>query len=208
MNMRDTDTRIYLWSFDYVMSLAEGQYPLLDSTIAENDDDPDKGPENGNTVFSELDSRNCPPLPYTGLYFLGVSDYYNTINTSEPPSSLDRNPGTGEYQLVATLGATAVEMAKTDLPTVFRLRQNYPNPFNPTTMIEYDLPKATHVSLRIFDLRGRLVKELVNEKQAPGSYRLKWDGTNQAGEKVASGVYLYMLKAGNFVRINKMMLVK
>ncbi len=208
MNSRDTDTRIYLWSFDYVMGLAEGQYPLLDSTIAENDDDPDKGPENGNTVFSELDARNCPPLPYTGLYFLGVSDYYNTINTSEPPSSLDRNPGTGEYQLLATLGATAVEMAKTDLPTVYALRQNYPNPFNPTTTIEYDLPEPTHVSLRIFDMRGRLVKELVNGKQAPGSYRLKWDGTNQAGEKVASGVYLYMLKAGNYVRIHKMMLVK
>ncbi len=88
-------------------------------------------------------------------------------------------------------------------PVKFDLSQNYPNPFNPATTINYDLPVKSFVTLKIYDLLGREVATLVNENQAASHYTINFDAS-----KLSSGVYLYKLKAGDFVQTRKMMLLK
>lgn len=85
----------------------------------------------------------------------------------------------------------------------YNLSQNYPNPFNPTTNIRFDLPKSGIVKLVVFDALGREVATLVNEKLAPGTYEVDWDGSNYT-----SSVYFYKLMTGDFVDVKKMLLIK
>ncbi len=91
----------------------------------------------------------------------------------------------------------------------FRLSQAYPNPFNPTTNIEFSVPKSCDVRLEIYDTSGRIVRRLIDgERYEPGVYRVVWDGTDDHGNRVASGVYLYRMIAGEFVATKKMVLTK
>jgi hypothetical protein len=101
----------------------------------------------------------------------------------------------------------------TDVPDgpaarVVALAQNTPNPFNPATTIRYALPRDVDVNLRIFDLRGRLVRTLVDGVQPAGEHTVLWDGRTAAGATAASGVYLYRLRAGDEVRQRRMTLVR
>ena len=89
------------------------------------------------------------------------------------------------------------------IPGAFLLAQNYPNPFNPSTTIKYELPKASHVSLTVYDVLGRQVSVLVNEKRDAGSYEVKFNGSN-----LASGVYFYRLQAGSYVDTKKLLLLR
>ncbi|MCX7798002.1 MAG: T9SS type A sorting domain-containing protein [Melioribacter sp.] len=90
-----------------------------------------------------------------------------------------------------------------EIPSDYYLAQNYPNPFNPTTTIEFGLPKSENVKLTVYDLLGRVVAELVNENLNAGTYKVKFDASN-----LASGIYFYTLKAGDFVTTKKLMLMK
>ncbi len=98
------------------------------------------------------------------------------------------------------------------IPGSFSLSQNYPNPFNPTTTISFDVPGAQGrelpVHLSVYDIRGRLVKTLVDTKLTPGSHRIVWDGRNDDGDRVSSGVYLYTLRAGRETHTRKMAVLK
>ncbi len=85
----------------------------------------------------------------------------------------------------------------------FQLNQNYPNPFNPSTIIEYTLSKDSFVSLKIFDILGNVVANLENKEEAPGNYKIEFDNKN-----LASGIYLYQLKAGDFIQTKKLVLMK
>ena len=94
------------------------------------------------------------------------------------------------------LGIPDAKNPPTPVPQSFQLEQNYPNPFNPTTTINYQLSTAGTVSLRIYDINGRLVRQLaVNSLQSAGQHRVRWDGRNDSGHLVASGVYFYRLRA-------------
>ncbi len=90
----------------------------------------------------------------------------------------------------------------------FALDQNFPNPFNPQTSIRYTVPSSGHVSLRVYDQRGRLVRTLVDGAQKEGERVVVWDGRADDGARVSSGIYLYQLKAGELVEQHKMTLVK
>ena len=94
------------------------------------------------------------------------------------------------------------------LPMSYDLHQNYPNPFNPSTVISYALPKASYVSIKIYDMLGREVKTLVNSEQNAGILNVQWNGENDFGSKVSSGAYIYMIKAGDFFQAKKMILLK
>lgn len=94
------------------------------------------------------------------------------------------------------------------VPNTFFLSQNFPNPFNPTTIIRFGLPVAEKVTLKIYDVLGREVKTLINEELKPGYHSVEWDGTNNYGSRVSSGIYIYRIVAGNFVKSMKMMMVK
>ena len=97
------------------------------------------------------------------------------------------------------------------LPIDFRLAQNFPNPFNPSTVINYTIPQALNslqVNLEIFNLLGQKVKTLVDAKQVAGEHSIQWNGKNESGNLVTSGVYLYRLKAESFVEMRKMMYIR
>ncbi len=94
------------------------------------------------------------------------------------------------------------------MPTSYALRQNVPNPFNPVTTIQYQLPVAGHVRIDVYNIAGRHVRTLVDEEQEPGYRNTVWDGTNQGGQKVASGVYMYRMQAGGQVSDKRMVLLK
>ena len=102
-------------------------------------------------------------------------------------------------------------MSALESPKTFSLSQNSPNPFNPSTSISYTVleeGKRVSVSLKVYSLRGKLVSTLVEGLKQPGTYTVFWDGTDQAGLPVSSGVYIYRMKAGDFVQTRKMVLLK
>jgi len=89
------------------------------------------------------------------------------------------------------------------IPKEFSLLQNYPNPFNPTTTFRYDIPKATNVTLTIYNMNGQVVERLVSQKQEPGFYSVNWDAGN-----VSTGVYFYQIRADGFSAVKKCLLIK
>ena len=101
--------------------------------------------------------------------------------------------------------------AVAELPRSFSLSQNFPNPFNPSTSISFSVPESAGrvgVFLKVFDLRGALVRTLVEGERGPGSYTMFWDGRNEQGKMLSSGVYFYRLQAGEFSSTRKMVLLK
>ena len=100
------------------------------------------------------------------------------------------------------------EVDQAELPKEFDLRQNYPNPFNPTTVIQYALPKTSEVKIQIYNILGQKVRNLVDEPQKPGYKMIHWDGRDDSGVEVSSGVYFYRIVAGDFVKCKKMILLK
>jgi hypothetical protein len=100
----------------------------------------------------------------------------------------------------------AVEVAA--IPTVFALEQNYPNPFNPSTTIRYQIPTDASVSLIIYNVQGQKIRTLLSKEQKAGYYSTVWDGRNEAGQTVSSGLYLYRVQAGSFVATQKMIMLK
>ena len=105
-------------------------------------------------------------------------------------------------------GATAVD-DNPGIPERFALHQNVPNPFNPTTSIRYDVPSGGgHVTLKIYDVAGRLVRTLVDQAQTPGEKTVRWNGRNQQGRSVASGVYFYRMNTPGFEQTRKMVLLR
>jgi hypothetical protein len=142
--------------------------------------------------------------------------YADTLKFRNPPSS----PTTVVYDSTrkCAYGGTASDSSRynttnpiilgvegniTTIPTEFKLYQNYPNPFNPVTSIKYDIAKSTLVKIRIYDVTGKLVEELINQNMEAGAYEANWNGTNNA-----SGVYFYKIEAGDYTKVMKMVLVK
>ncbi|MCI0699419.1 T9SS type A sorting domain-containing protein [candidate division KSB1 bacterium] len=103
---------------------------------------------------------------------------------------------------------TSVNSQKFVAPPLFDLAQNYPNPFNPETEIGFRIPEANHVVVRIFNTLGEEIRTLVDAPFAAGSHSVRWDGKAENGEAVASGVYLYQLRAGRFMKVKKMSLLR
>ncbi len=130
------------------------------------------------------------------IYSTWVSNYHIVTGYDIWANVLDWNNPTG------------IEIKSKSVITNFRLSQNYPNPFNPTTTIRYALPKAARVELTIYNTLGQKVRTLVQKKQPAGQYQVQWDGRDKQGRAVPSGVYLYKLKAGDFVQAKKMLLVR
>lgn len=102
----------------------------------------------------------------------------------------------------------ATGIGDTPLASTTALQQNYPNPFNPVTTIAFTLEQSSLVSLRVFDASGGLVRDLASEALGPGDHRRQWDGRDNGGRQVASGVYFYRLVAGDFKQVRKMVMLK
>jgi hypothetical protein len=109
--------------------------------------------------------------------------------------------------VLSASGLVSVENIGT-VPRQFELAQNYPNPFNPSTSIRYSVPVESRIHLRVFDLVGREVASLVDQLQAPGSYLVSWQGTDNLGVTLPSGVYFYRLESAGNQLTKKMILLK
>jgi|SaaInl7_200m_RNA_FD_contig_91_369689_length_10527_multi_11_in_0_out_0_3 hypothetical protein len=130
----------------------------------------------------------------------------------------DKFDGVGEISLlnasfdegVAAELSREVLSPKALLPKAFALSQNYPNPFNPSTTIAYDVPEGDNVQvqLNVYNMRGQLVKTLVNDAKGEGSYQVQWDGSDNYGRRVSSGIFFYRIKAGEFSKTRKMVILK
>ena len=94
------------------------------------------------------------------------------------------------------------------MPKDYALGQNVPNPFNPSTTIEYRLPEAGDVLLVIYNLLGQEVRTLVRESMDAGFHSVVWDGTDEFGKQVASGIYIYRMSVADFTQVQRMMLLK
>ena len=120
----------------------------------------------------------------------------------------DSNSNLLSTTVAGDLGTSVQDPESDVLPKVFALQQNYPNPFNPTTTIEYRVPSASHVKLLIYNMLGQRVRTLLDEQKQPGVHQIVWDARDDFGRKVAANVYFYRFVAGDFRKIQKMVLVK
>ena len=105
--------------------------------------------------------------------------------------------------LTGTSGNNSTVNSNKILPNQFALFQNFPNPFNPSTIIGYEIPKHSFVTLKVFDILGREIATLVNEEKQIGKYSFKFDASN-----LSSDIYFYRITAGNLSSVKKMLLIK
>lgn len=171
--------------------------------------------------WNQLDMPDTLSQILSGSFYVGWKIYSSTPSLGADNSGYQGNSfvyGSGTWinmsdaglnynlmihAVIDTTGAVSIDQRDNQIPTEFALAQNYPNPFNPTTTIDYSMPESGLVNLTIYDINGRVVSELVNEKQTAGNYRVTVDGS-----RIASGVYFYRLTNGNLSMTKKMTLVK
>ena len=173
-------------------------------------------------VFFFSDSRfngtlkNLEPIAiYCARWFNPREGEYTLIDTLRLGSaswSIPQRPTAEDWALllekIGTLPSGIGAAPESDVPGKFELIQNSPNPFNADTIIQYRLAQPGKTRLEIFDLTGALVKILVSEPQMTGEFSVKWDGRDQQHRNVASGVYFYSLRSGNWVTQRKLVLVR
>ena len=146
--------------------------------------------------YSSLAGAIYPLDIVTGDWMVTVADSNYLVNALNGPFSL-------------TINTTSLDIIQTSLiPVKFTLHQNYPNPFNPTTEIRYDLPSNEYVSINIYDVMGRKIKSLISINQEAGYRSITWDATNDLGQSVSAGMYIYTIQAGEFRQTKKMVLLK
>ncbi|MBT4054514.1 MAG: T9SS type A sorting domain-containing protein, partial [Candidatus Marinimicrobia bacterium] len=133
------------------------------------------------SVSTLFDNQLCPPYPSCIEDYVGEQD----ITNCEQVSIIDET-----------------------LPITYNLYNAYPNPFNPVTTLQYDLPEDAMVNIAIYDMMGRVVSNLVSSQQNAGYKSVQWNATNNQGQPVAAGVYLYSIEAGEFRHTKKMVLLK
>ncbi|MCJ7577118.1 MAG: T9SS type A sorting domain-containing protein, partial [candidate division Zixibacteria bacterium] len=176
-----------------------------------------------------------PNFVVDGYHFAGPSPCIDAGNNNAPtlpPTDFDGNPrvadgdmddsffvdmGAYEYQpegsggfakIVGGDGRDTGTKSSLSVPDKFSLLQNYPNPFNPATVVKFEIVQPAKVSLKIYNILGQSVKVLVDEEKVAGTYTTYWDGKDQNGQAVSSGIYFYKLDTGNFTEVKKMILIK
>jgi hypothetical protein len=137
--------------------------------------------DSSNVSFNISNNQLCPPYPECIEDYVGVQDTSNC----------------GSLSIIDEI-----------IPFTYTLYNAYPNPFNPVTTIRYDIPEDGFVNITIYDLVGRQVKALLNSSQTAGHRSIQWNATNNAGQQVPAGVYLYRIEAGEFRQTKKMVLLK
>jgi hypothetical protein len=177
--------------------------------------------------FADLGGEDNPPLLTNGArvncWTLKFSIPAGTVPQSIPVDTIyDPVNGSAFFGLPDGLTAFApvvrmqspmvirrpVGIGEEPIPFEYALKQNYPNPFNPETNIEFALPKESNVSLVVYNLLGQTVRTLVSGTVAAGAHTAHWDGKNENGANVPSGIYFYKLNTPEFFQTNKMVLVR
>ncbi len=162
------------------------------------------------SVYRSETSGNYPSTPLAYTIELNYTDataavgktYYYVVTATD--FGLNESKYSNETSVLTKVGDNPTNA----IPNEFGLAQNYPNPFNPTTAISYQLPTSSHVVITVFNTKGQAIKTLVNQEMKAGYHIALWDGTDNAGQSVTSGIYFYQMKAGSFSDMRKMMLVR
>jgi len=181
----------------------------------------------------DLDSIHYLVYAKIGVY--PVEEIYDTTVTTLPltyqeflENVFEETPGNGvtvRFSVSATDGIDTIKISGDDrvlyvnryeflstetngMPTEFALHENYPNPFNPTTTLRFDLPEVSDATVTIFNMLGQKIKTFNMNDTPAGFHSIKWDATNDYGDPVGAGVYLYQLRANDFVKSKKMVLLK
>jgi hypothetical protein len=164
--------------------------------------------DNGNTWSTPVNLTVSPTLDdrYPHVSKWNPSGFANIVWQEDPVPGAhafnDGAPVSRSRQMFQRVTLTDVRVG-TELPSTFKLQQNYPNPFNPSTNIRFSLPAASNVTLKVFNTAGQEVATLVEGYREAGNYEHSFDAS-----QLASGVYYYRLKAGNFIETRKMILTK
>jgi len=141
-------------------------------------------------------------IPDDGYTF---SQWSGSINTTNNPVSTIMDQA---KSVIAHFHKSTDISENNDFPNEFRLRQNYPNPFNPETTIEYQIPASGHIKLEICNTKGQTIRVLVDTYQKTGTYQTIWNGRDDSGYMVSSGIYYYILKNDTQIRIKKLLFIK
>lgn len=146
----------------------------------------------------KLDSLISSPGDTLQLYWRVFASDYSDFSDAPVMS----------FRLTTDTTGTATQNELTVVPEAYNLYRNYPNPFNPTTTIQYDMPQTGFVAITVYDMLGNVVQTLVNSTQSSGHYSIQWNGKNQNGQKVASGIYFVQMRAGDYLSTQKMTLLR
>jgi len=147
--------------------------------------------------------------PATGVDVLhGIEQ--QLITSDEDSNLVIRGLLVKDYPIIVRFSSiiTGVQSDVVENPTKYSLYQNFPNPFNPTTQIRFDLPKQSQVTISIFNVTGQLIRRLVSSDYEAGNHNIVWNGRDDLGKPVASGLYLYTIRVSGFVRTKKMVMLK
>ena len=187
------------------------------------------------TESKEVDNEIVDYLLFAQIGVYGKEEILDTISTKYPIPYSDIlegvfedqpiNAATVRFSIKATDGIDTIDVTGEDrvlyvnryeylstlgegIPTEFALHENYPNPFNPSTTLRFDLPELSDVNVIIYNMLGQKVKTFNMQSTPAGYHTIKWDATNDYGDPVGAGVYLYQLQANQFVKTRKMILLK
>ncbi len=221
------ETNLFATVFDYTGSILTPTLAITDAPEALPGDLDLSVDNRGYTLFTWIDHRSSPAMPYRQIFDPSMNPVEANIPVATAAGRFMQQPAVAGYRgrgLFAWVDARAnglsiyasqtlydptdVGNEHTTTPSVFDLGQNYPNPFNPVTTIRFSLPQSERVVLEIFNLMGQKVRTLVDNTLAAGNHLVTWDGTDGSGHKVASGIYLYRMKSGDNIRTRKMTLLK
>lgn len=138
-----------------------------------------------------------------GIGGAGANYSYNAMQDGSYLFAFDDSDNSQSVSLIV-----GIDNGIPEVPDHFDISANYPNPFNPATTLKYQIPQTSEVAINIYNNLGQIVRTLVNKKQEPGYYEITWNGMNDDGQMVSSGVYIYQIRAGDFIKSRKMILLK
>jgi hypothetical protein len=163
-----------------------------------------------NFEFTEIFADTNSASPITIFRIDGAVDLDGDTKKDIVMAAANHDSSRPTLYVIEDKNVTSVEIPiLNQIPTDFTLEQNYPNPFNPVTTIAFNLPKENSITLRIYNTMGQEIKTLIaNELYQPGRHQIIWDATNNDGEQVSSGVYVYRLVADNFTTAKTMNFVR
>jgi TolA-binding protein len=194
------------WLADYLATYCNIKKGDYEAAINWFEDVIENPPSEADSIYAVID------LGYTYL-LMGANQggrSYTGRLTELVPASRKSFDATSDALMAKLLEHTTSEFSEPDLPAIPLkfLVSNYPNPFNPTTTIAYSLPLDTNIEIKVYNIRGQLVRTLVHDYQTAGKYSVVWDGRDQTGESVGSGVYFYRLISKQNTIVKKMLMLK
>ncbi len=150
------------------------------------------------------------PVTISAINFPAGNDESYVIEEIFGKEVISTHPLSENHEvIIANSNITRLKLSKVvSMPNKFFVEQNYPNPFNPITTIHYGIPKKANVSVIIYNAIGQKVKTLVSQNQEAGFHMIQWDGTNDTGQTLSSGIFMLSIKAGGYIGVKKMLLVK